>query len=181
MLFSTRAEYGVRLMVELGRQDGEAPGRAERGRRVRAPAPLLPRAPGRQAAQGRSGREPARRPRRLPPGPPRRRDRDARGGPGARGRDRADGVLPSRPRGQGLLLARERRRPRLRHQASLDAGAGRGHQGARRHHARRAGRVLRPARARTARPSRPRSPRHSDNFNRTRSTNWQSSRSATCT
>src|SRR5215207_7529987 len=25
MLFSTRAEYGVRLMVELGRQDGQAP------------------------------------------------------------------------------------------------------------------------------------------------------------
>ena len=25
MLFSTRAEYGVRLMVELGRQDGGAP------------------------------------------------------------------------------------------------------------------------------------------------------------
>jgi hypothetical protein len=25
MIFSTRAEYGVRLMVELGRQDGDGP------------------------------------------------------------------------------------------------------------------------------------------------------------
>ena len=33
MLFSTKAEYGVRLMVELGRQPGDAPGRAQRRRR----------------------------------------------------------------------------------------------------------------------------------------------------
>src|SRR4051812_555016 len=36
----------------------------------------------------------------------------------------------------------------MRHQASLDAGAGRGHQGSLRHHSRRAGRVLRPPRPR---------------------------------
>ena len=54
MLFSTKAEYGVRLMVELGRQPGSAPGLAERRRRGGAAAALLPRAPGREAAQGRA-------------------------------------------------------------------------------------------------------------------------------
>ena len=62
MLFSTKAEYGVRLMVELGRRAGDGrAGGAEPvalggGRRGRAAAALLPRAPGGEAAPGRAGR-----------------------------------------------------------------------------------------------------------------------------
>src|SRR5262249_5324189 len=125
-------------------------------RRVRAPAPLVSRAPGREAAQGRTGREPARRPRRLPPGTPGRGDRDARGGAGARGSDRPDGVLPGGPGGESLLLARNRWRPRLFAQFARDARAGRRHQGARRHHSGGACRVLRAARAGTSRQGRSR-------------------------
>ena len=142
MLFSTRAEYGVRLMVELGRQAGERPSRSRAVAESRAAAPLLPRAPGREAAQGRAGREPARRPRRLPPRASGRGDRDARGGAGARGRDRADGVLPRR-------RPRARSRVRTRPTATTPARrscSGRGSRAASTkalsgHHARRAGRV----------------------------------------
>ena len=51
MIFSTKAEYGVRLMIQLGRQGGGAAGVAEGGRRGREPAALLPRAPRRAAAK----------------------------------------------------------------------------------------------------------------------------------
>ena len=54
MLFSTKAEYGVRLMVELGRAARLDAGLPEHRRRGGAAAALLSRAPGRQAAQGRA-------------------------------------------------------------------------------------------------------------------------------
>ena len=149
MLFSTRAEYGVRLMVELGRQEDGAPVALSAVAESETPAPLLPRAPGREAPQGRPGRAPARRPRRLPArrGPP-RRSRCSRWSRRSRAPIAPMECFDARRRGQGLLLARERRRPRLRHQASVDPGAGRRSRKAlAQHHARRAGRVRRAAHA----------------------------------
>jgi hypothetical protein len=99
-------------------------------------------------------------------------------------------MFPSRPRGQGLLLARDRWRPSLCNQAAVDPGAGRRHQGFVRDNARRPGRVRRPALARgrrgaagVAREARGRRRRLvPDPENRTtEEPNWQSSRSATCT
>ena len=107
MLFSTKAEYGVRLMVELGRRAG-ADG-TEQAAPVSlaevASAEMLPLAylehlvaKLREAAlvgsvRGAHGG--------YPLGQARQRDRDARGGRGPRGPDRPDGVLRLRARGQG--------------------------------------------------------------------------------
>ena len=69
MMFSTKAEYGVRVMVELARRAGEARRRdrraAGRDRRARRPAARLPGAPRRAPAQGRPDRQPPRLARRL--------------------------------------------------------------------------------------------------------------------
>ena len=51
MIFSSKAEYGVRLMVELGRQSPEQPDQPEGDRRCRGPAAGLPRAGGGAAAK----------------------------------------------------------------------------------------------------------------------------------
>ena len=72
MIFTTKAEYGVRLMVELGRQAGDAPGLAE----GRSPRPRACRSPtsstSSRCCRRRPRREHPRRPRRLPPGAARR-------------------------------------------------------------------------------------------------------------
>ena len=114
MLFSTKAEYGVRLMVELGRRAQDHPTRG--GEPVAlsavAEAEILPLsylehlvAKLRQAGLVTSVRG-AHGGYRL--ARPAARDRDARRRAGARGPDRADGVLPRGARGPGALLARER-------------------------------------------------------------------------
>ena len=117
MLFSTKAEYGVRLMVELGRRDRGDPesGGEPVALSTVAEAEILPLsylehlvAKLREAGPGDLG---ARRARRLPARAARGGDRDARRGPGARGADRPDGVLQRRARGPGALLARGGRRP----------------------------------------------------------------------
>ena len=60
MIFTTKAEYGVRLLVELGRQADERAGLAEGDRRGRGPAARVPRADRRAAEEGRaSSRAPA--------------------------------------------------------------------------------------------------------------------------
>ena len=95
MLFSTRAEYGVRLMVELGRQEDGAPvALSAVAESERLPLSYLEHlvAKLRKAGLVESQRG-AHGGYRL--GRPGGRDRDARGGPGARGRDRPDGVLPA--------------------------------------------------------------------------------------
>ena len=52
MMFSTRSEYGVRVMIQLARRRGAGPGAAGRHRRGRGAAAGLPRAAGVAAAQG---------------------------------------------------------------------------------------------------------------------------------
>ena len=93
MIFSSKAEYGVRLMVELGRQSPEHP----TSLKAIAEAEGLPLAYLEQvvarlrkaglvmSARGAHGGYWLAR--------PAERDRDGRGRAGARGRDRADGVL----------------------------------------------------------------------------------------
>ena len=108
MLFSTRAEYGVRLMVELGRQEDGAPvALSAVAESERLPLSYLEHlvAKLRKAGLVESQRG-AHGGYRL--GRPARRDRDARGGAGARGRDRADGVLPA-PTPRAGSRARTRR------------------------------------------------------------------------
>ena len=65
MMFSTKAEYGVRVMVELAGSAGERADAAGRDRRARRPAARLPGASRRAPAQGRAGRLAARLARRL--------------------------------------------------------------------------------------------------------------------
>ena len=98
MIFTTKAEYGVRLLVELGRHHGERPvslkaiAEAEGLplaylERIVA---LLKKAELVESTRGAHGGY-----RLAAPG----RDHDGRGRPRARGRRRADGVLRRRPRG----------------------------------------------------------------------------------
>ena len=149
MLFSTKAEYGVRLMVELGRRAGDEP--ADEAEPVAlssvAEAEMLPLsylehlvAKLRQAGLVTSVR-------------------GAHGGyrlarPASQiemldvvqaleGPIAPDGVLPRRARGPGALLARGGRRPRLRDEAAVDPRPRRDHEGAGRHDAGRPGRVRR--------------------------------------
>src|SRR3954470_3658943 len=135
MLFSTKAEYGVRLMIELGRraQDDPAKGGEPVALSAVAEAEMLPLsylehlvAKLREAGLVHSTRgahggyrlpRPAEEVPMLPGRAARRGDHDAAGGRGARGADRADGVLPRDARGPGPVLARDRRRPRLRNEA----------------------------------------------------------------
>ena len=65
MMFSTKAEYGVRVMAHLARHARRRPDLARRDRRGRGPAAGLPRAPRAAAAARRAGRVPPRRARRL--------------------------------------------------------------------------------------------------------------------
>ena len=146
MLFSTKAEYGVRLMVELGPPGhGEpAAGRAQRRRRGGAPPPLLSRAPGREAARRRAGDLRSRRPRRLSARAAAPREIEmlevvqALEGPIA-----PMECFHDEREGKVLCSHEARRRPRLRHQASLDPRPRRHHQGAGRHDPGRPGRVRR--------------------------------------
>ena len=102
MLFSTKAEYGVRLMVELGRQPGSTPvSLSAVAEAERLPLSYLEHLVAKLRKAGPRHLDP-RRPRRLPPGAAGRGDHDARGRRGAGGADRADGVLPRDARGQGL-------------------------------------------------------------------------------
>ena len=145
MLFSTRAEYGVRLMVELGRQDDETP--VSLGAVAEAENLPLSYLEHLVAKLRKAGLVTSR--------------RGAHGGY-ALARPAAEiemlevvqalegPISPMEcfhetPRGQGPVFARGRRARRLRDQASVDPGAGRRQQGARRHHARRARRVRRAA------------------------------------
>ena len=95
--FSTKGEYGVRLMVQLGPplRDRAREPRGDRDRR--GPAARLPRA----ARHEPPGRQPRRldprRPRRLRALAQARRDPDERGAPRPRGPDRADELRVRRP------------------------------------------------------------------------------------
>ena len=146
MLFSTRAEYGVRLMVELGRHAGErrawpvslsAVAESEN-----LPLSYLEHLVAKLRKDGLVESQ-----------------RGAHGGYRlGRPAEQIDmlevvqalegAIAPMEcfhgdARGQGLLFARDRRRRGLRHQAAVDPGAGRRHQGAVGHHARRPRRVRR--------------------------------------
>ena len=111
MLFSTKAEYGVRLMVELGAARRTRAATSRSRSRAVAEAETLPLsylehlvAKLRQAGlvdsvRGAHGGYRLAR--------PAAEIDDARRGPGARGPDRADGVLPRRARGPGPVLARD--------------------------------------------------------------------------
>ena len=112
MIFSSKAEYGVRLMVELGRQSPEQP----TSLKAIADAEGLPLAYLEQvvarlrkaglvmSARGAHGGYWLR----AAGGG----DRDGGRGAGARGRDRPDGVLRPRPHRARAVLARARRRRR---------------------------------------------------------------------
>src|SRR3977135_2912818 len=101
MIFSSKAEYGVRLVIELGRQSPEHP----TSLKAIADAEGLPLAYLEQVGARPSSARP-RRPRGILAGAPGGGDRDARGGAGARGRNRADGVLRARPHRARAVLAR---------------------------------------------------------------------------
>ena len=112
MMFSTKAEYGVRVMVALAQRaaqspDGRGAGGAARGdRRARRAAAGLPRASGGAAAQGRARRQPARLARRLHARARAPRDHDGRGRRGAGGLDRPDRVHLAGPDGS-IVCSRE--------------------------------------------------------------------------
>ena len=146
MLFSTRAEYGVRLMVELGRQEDGAPvALSTVAESERLPLSYLEHLVAKLRKAGLVESQ-----------------RGAHGGYRlGRPADEIE-MLEVVQALEGAIAPMECFQldaegkvscshetdgdQRLRHQASLDPGAGRRHQGARRHDARRAGRVLRPAR-----------------------------------
>ena len=132
MLFSTKAEYGVRLMVELGRQPGSEPvSLSTVAEAERLPLSYLEHlvAKLRNAGLVTSTRGAHGGYRLARPAAEITMDVGRRG---AGGPDRPDGVLPRDAGGQGALLARDRRRPRLRDEAALDPGPGRRDQGPRR-------------------------------------------------
>ena len=128
MIFTTKAEYGVRLLVELGRQGGEQPvslkaiAEAEDLplaylERIVA---LLKKAGLVQRTRGAHGGY-------LLARPAEEITMDA-GRARARGRDRADGLLRRRPRRRASLCSHEADAQALRHQAALDARADGRHQ-----------------------------------------------------
>ena len=144
MLFSTKAEYGVRLMVELGRQPGSTPislnsvAEAER-----LPLSYLEHlvAKLRKAGLVTSTRGAHGGYRLAKPATEITMDAVVEA---LEGQIAPMECFHETPEGKRALLARGRRRPRLLDQAALDAGAERRHQGAGRHHAGGAGRVLEP-------------------------------------
>ena len=108
MIFSAAAEYGVRVMVELGRHGGDRPLSLKAIAEAEGlPLSYLEHIVPKLKAGGADPREP-RRPRRLLAGASRRRDHDGRGRARARGRGRADGVLRQPADRAGLVLARRR-------------------------------------------------------------------------
>ena len=151
MIFSSKAEYGVRLMVELGRQTPEQP----TSLKAIADAEGLPLAYLEQVVA------------RLRKAGLVMSARGAHGGywlarpaeeitmdevvQALEGSIAPDGVLRARPHRAGAVLARARCGARVRDQAAVDPGAGRNHQVAADDDARRARRVLAPHRARAAR------------------------------
>src|ERR1039458_4106543 len=126
MMFSTKAEYGVRVMVELARRAGEDPiplteiaehdglplaylehlvarlrkaGLVDSRRRAGVGGgPGRPRAPPATSGLGGASRFPARLARRVHARALARRDHDGRGGRGSGGIDRADRVHLAKPR-----------------------------------------------------------------------------------
>ena len=144
MIFTTKAEYGVRLLVELGRQPADAPvslkaiAEAEGLplaylERIVA---LLKKAGLVESTRGAHGGYRLSRPAGA--------DHDGRGGARARGRGRADVLLRRRQRGRPRpVLARRGRPPGLRDAAAVDARPGRRHARAPGHDASGARRVRR--------------------------------------
>ena len=126
MMFSTKAEYGVRVMVaSRARRRRQCRRRADPAgldRRRRGPAARLPRAPRAAPAQGGARGVAPGRARRLLAGAPAGGHHDGRGGGGARGRDRPDRVHHRRRRRRARL--RPRGRGALPDQAALDPGPG---------------------------------------------------------
>ena len=180
MLFSTKAEYGVRLMVELGRQPGSTPislntvAEAER-----LPLSYLEHlvAKLRKAGLVTSTRGAHGGYRLAKPAEEITMDAVVEA---LEGQIAPMECFHETPGGQSPLLARGRRRPRLLDQAAVDARAGRRHQGAGRHDAGRAGRVLP---ARRPQRGRDRQRRLTPDFRNPRNgvRNWLSWRYATCT
>ena len=112
MIFTTKAEYGVRLLVQLGLQGGRPARLAQGDRRGRVAPARLPRADRGAAQEGRHRRGDARGPRRLHARPARGGDHDGPGRPRARRAHRPDGLLLRRPRRpRALLPSRRWRRP----------------------------------------------------------------------
>ena len=194
MMFSTRSEYGVRVMIAARPPPRRGPGPA---RPSIADGEALPLAlPGasvarlREAGLVRSTRGARGGYELRAPGDD---DHDGGGGERARGHDGADAVLHRAGRDAGALQPRDRRLRPLRHAPAVDPSAGRRNSGAGADDARGAGRVRRarrPAEATAEGPheehddDRPRrSPRHAGPHRRTnrKGTNWQISRSRTCT
>ena len=141
MLFSTKAEYGVRLMVELGRQPGSTPiSLSAVAEAERLPLSYLEHlvAKLRKAGLVTSTRGAHGGYRLAKPAEEITMDAVVEA---LEGQIAPMECFHDDARGQSALLARGRRRPRLRDQAALDARAGRRHQGAGRHDAGRAGRV----------------------------------------
>ena len=123
MMFSTKAEYGVRVMVEL-----PASAARSRFRWPRSPSAAACRSPTSSTSSRACARpdlvdQPARLARRLPARAPGRGDHDGRGRRGARGLDRADRVHLRGRRRLDRLRARGRPRPRLPDQAAVDPRA----------------------------------------------------------
>ena len=123
MMFSTKAEYGVRVMVELARRAGDEPVPLAEIAAARGPPARLPRAPRGAPAQGRAGRQPPRLARRLPARPrPPARSRWPRSSRRWRARSRRSSASRGRRR-LDRVLARVRPGARLPDQAAVDARA----------------------------------------------------------
>ena len=180
MLFSTKAEYGVRLMVELGRQPGSQPvslGSVAEAERL--PLSYLEHlvAKLRKAGLVTSTRGAHGGYRLAKPAEEITMDAVVEA---LEGQIAPMECFHDAPEGKVLCSHERRRRPGLFDEAALDAGAGRRHQGAGRHHPGRAGRVLRPgAPKRAAASAAPPKPETSKPQKRSR--NWLSWRYATCT
>ena len=180
MLFSTKAEYGVRLMVELGRQPGSTPiSLSAVAEAERLPLSYLEHlvAKLRKAGLVTSTRGAHGGYRLAKPAEEITMDAVVEA---LEGQIAPMECFHETPEGKVLCSHERRRRPCLRDEAALDPGPGRRHQGARRHHAGRAGRVRRRPAERAA-PARRRQRRLTQTFKPETETNWLSWRFATCT
>ena len=178
MIFTTKAEYGVRLLVELGRQASGQPVSLKAISEAEGLPLAVSRAHRGPAQEGRPRREHARRARRLSPVASCGVDHDGRGRAGARGRRRAHELLRRRlPGGSRAVLARRRPRSRLRHRSCCGRAC---RAASSRRWPKRRSPSSSPSRSarRCLRP--PRRPSPSDSHNDTEST-WLISRSATST
>ena len=146
MLFSTKAEYGVRLMIELGRQPGSTPVSLNSvAEAEHLPLSYLEHlvAKLRKADLVTSTRGAHGGYRLAKPAAEITMDAVVQA---LEGQIAPMECFHETPEGRVLCSHEGARRPRLLDQAALDPGAERRHQGARRHHAGGAGRVLRAAR-----------------------------------